>query len=263
MHLRLKSLQEVRLFSLTITVLVMFGTVLLHRLMLPADLALVMRVPGVIMSAMLAAPTAYYIGLKLLDVHLLTAQLEHVVDHDMLTGVSTRTSFYKKIEGQLTAPLAVIVADIDYFKNINDKYGHQSGDLALKQFTASLVRNCREDDIVARFGGEEFVILLQNAGLKEGLAAANRLCQRIREKPLVLNGKQVQITASFGVAQLDDVVEVDRAINQADFAVYRAKQSGRDQVCAFDPKLDIAPTPVVAAAQENSYPRPISASSNG
>jgi len=263
MHFRLKSIQEVRLFALTITVLVMFGTVLLHRLILPADLVQVMRVPGVIMAAMLASPTAYFVGLKLLDVHLLTARLEHVVDHDMLTGASTRTSFYKKIEGQLTAPFAVIVADIDYFKNINDKYGHQSGDLALKQFTSSLVRNCREDDIVARFGGEEFVILLQDAGLKEGVAAANRLCQRTREKPLELKGKQVQITASFGVTQLEDIADVDGAINQADLAVYRAKQSGRDRVCAFDPMLDIVPTPVVAAAQANTYPRPISASSNG
>ena len=247
MQLRLKSLNDVRKFTVTITLLAVVGDAVLQEFLLPEALLEPMRIPGAIISIMLAAPISYFVGLTLLDVYRLTVQLEHAADHDLLTGASTRTSFYKRIGDRLQPPFAVIVTDIDRFKGINDKFGHQSGDSALQHFANTLVRNCREDDLVARFGGEEFVILLQMAGEEEGTAAAKRLCQRVREKPLDLNGQTVHLTASFGVTQLDDISQIDEAIHRADIAVYRAKQSGRDQVCVYDPDIDSQPAVQTAA----------------
>lgn len=248
MQLRLRSRPEAFAFALSITAVALVGNALFILLLLPPDLSRAMLFPGSLITVVLALPISYFVGTRIVAVHELTVALEHAADHDLLTGASTRLSFYKRAKACRPAPLAVIVVDIDHFKAINDRFGHQAGDLALKWFATTLVRNCREDDIVARFGGEEFVILLQQAGLDEGNRAAERLCRRVREKPIFLNGARIQMTASFGVAELSDIKDVDVAIHQADMAVYRAKQAGRNRVCVYDPALDRQPCPIRAAS---------------
>lgn len=247
---------------MTITAVAILGDAVIQLVILPPELADRMRWAGALITAMLALPISFYVGTKLREVSELTMQLEQAAERDLLTGAGTRLSFYRHVEQQGRAPMVVIVTDIDHFKAINDRFGHQGGDLALRHFAGTLVRNCREEDIVARFGGEEFVILLHNAGMEEGLAAANRLCQRVREKHYVIDGARLRLTASFGVAELNAPEKVDVAIHHADMAVYRAKQGGRDRVCAFDPVLDrqgCPPSPEGPRVQV----RPISAASKG
>lgn len=238
MQLRLRSHAEVRLFSIGITAVALVGNLILLRFLLPYDIYLQMRFPGSLIAIILAAPISYYVGLQILSIHILTAELEHTANHDNLTGTCTRLRFYERVAKLGPAPLSVVVCDIDYFKSFNDEYGHKIGDAALKKFASTLIRNCREDDIVARFGGEEFVVLLYDTDLKDGILTAQRLCQCVREKPLILNGKAVQITASFGVAPVLSTDQIDTAIHNADRAVYRAKDGGRDQVCIYDPEID-------------------------
>ena len=134
--------------------------------------------------------------------------------------------------------MVLIVADIDHFKKVNDRHGHIAGDVALKQFANTLIRNTREDDIVSRFGGEEFVILLRGVSLQEALASAQRLCERVRSKPVFANGEEFFVTASFGVAELRSVAQIEEVFQRADLAVYRAKREGRDRVCVYDPSID-------------------------
>lgn len=256
MQLRLRTQADVRLFALVITLVAIAGNGALSYVILPANVLDIMLVPGTIITMILAAPISFFVGSKILEVHHMTQKLEHAADHDQLTDTLTRKGFYKTAALCQEDALAVIVADIDHFKLVNDQHGHQAGDAALRSFAATLARHCRDDDIIARFGGEEFVILLQRASQREALKAALRLSQKVREKPLHFQGKYVQLTASFGVAGVEDVEHVDRAIHHADMAVYRAKTTGRDKVCEYDPALDTEPVLVHAAARTAAMPAP-------
>ncbi|WP_306115161.1 MULTISPECIES: GGDEF domain-containing protein [unclassified Roseovarius] len=236
------------MFSLVITSVVIFGNLVLLSLMLPMEIVREILVEGCCIAAMLSAPISYFVGLKLLDINVLAEKLEHAVNHDNLTGACTRASFYQRLERIEDQDLVVIVADIDHFKQVNDRYGHKVGDVALRQFTGTLVRNCREDDVVARFGGEEFIILLNGVREDEGVATAQRLCDCVRAKKIYADGHELKITASFGVAAMTSVSQVEEAFQKADLAAYRAKREGRDQVCLYDPEKDgEVVTPQVAA----------------
>lgn len=238
MQLKIKNRNDVRVFSVAISVIAMAGNYVLQYLMLPPEFFEKILFSSEIITVMLAAPMSYYIGTKLLDVHDLTVQLEHAVNHDDLTGTCTRLSFYHRLAQMEEVPLVAIVTDIDHFKQVNDKHGHQAGDSVLKQFANTLLRNCREEDVVARFGGEEFIILLYDVTLEDGIVAAQRLCDRVREKKFLANRERLSITASFGVADVMSASKIDDAIHRADLAAFRAKRNGRDRVYSYDPKLD-------------------------
>ncbi|WP_172982770.1 diguanylate cyclase [Roseovarius bejariae] len=222
------------LFALVITALAVLGSLGLRALLQPGDVFERTVLSGSAVAAMLAAPIAYYIGLQMLDAHRLTQALEHAVNHDSLTGASTRASFKAQVAQLPPGPKAVLLVDIDHFKAVNDRFGHQAGDTALCQFAMRLRRNCREDDLIARFGGEEFVVLLHDVELDAARAAAERLCAKLREAPINLNGQAHRLTASFGVAVLTDTARLDEALVRADTALYRAKNDGRDRVCVAE-----------------------------
>lgn len=234
MHIRLRTKRDVTLFALVITVLAVLGSLALRAMLQPGDVFARTMVSGSVVAAMLSAPIAFYIGLQMLGAQRLTQALEHAVNHDSLTGASTRASFKAQVARLPPGPKAVLLVDIDHFKAVNDRFGHQAGDTALCQFAMRLKRNCREDDIVARFGGEEFVVLLHDVEIEAAQAAAERLCAKLREAPLVLEGQAHRLTASFGVAILSDTARLDDALARADAALYRAKNGGRDRVCVAD-----------------------------
>lgn len=120
------------------------------------------------------------------------------------------------------------MADIDFFKKINDNYGHETGDVVLRAFAGLLRKQTRPTDILARYGGEEFVILMANCDLASAVALAERIRSTVAAtgiEPL-----SAPITASFGVAELQKGETGDSLINRADEALYKAKQSGRNRV---------------------------------
>lgn len=124
-------------------------------------------------------------------------------------------------------PLSVVVIDIDHFKDVNDQYGHDFGDIVLKGCANLLESYCRKEDVVARFGGEEFVILVDHCELDACVEKMELLCRDVRElKP---NG--IEVTASFGVTALKDGDNTfDQLFSRADEAMYRAKSDGRNCV---------------------------------
>lgn len=235
MKIRLRTQKDVVLLAVAISLIAVMGSLALRGMLQPADVFARTLVSGSAVAAMVAGPIAYYVGLQMLDTQRLAQSLEHAVNHDSLTGASTRASFKAQVAQLPSGPKAIMVVDIDHFKAVNDHFGHQAGDTALCQFALRLKRNCREDDIIARFGGEEFVVLLHDVELEAARAAAERLCAKLREAPLVLNGQAHRLTASFGVAPLADAARLDEALAQADAALYRAKNAGRDRVCCADP----------------------------
>lgn len=144
-------------------------------------------------------------------------------------------------------PLTVLFVDLDYFKTINDRFGHAAGDVALVEVGRRLRRALREGDVVARYAGEEFVVLLPHTGVADGLAIAERLRQAVKATPVSLpDGQAVPITISVGLATYPvhgDVV--DALLQAADAALYAAKQAGRDQVC------QASLTPLLAAGHRD------------
>lgn len=167
--------------------------------------------------------------------------LEALSRHDPLTGLANRRHFdeLKEVEFRRAirhkTPLAVLMCDVDFFKIYNDTYGHMLGDECLKQ-VAEALRGVfgRSGELVARIGGEEFVVMLPNVDLDQANAAAQRLREGLAEREIPHGGSQVSpyLTLSIGVAELDPETmdHFDLLLQRADQALYRAKRQGRDRV---------------------------------
>jgi diguanylate cyclase (GGDEF)-like protein len=134
--------------------------------------------------------------------------------------------------------ISLILIDIDYFKNINDTYGHLAGDTILQKFTNDLSENIRPYDFLGRHGGEEFIICLPNTGRDQAIVVAERMRRSVEELIIQVDNidEQIKLTASFGVASPISGFEesIDSLIMQADSAMYKAKTTGRNRVCTSE-----------------------------
>lgn len=164
-------------------------------------------------------------------------QLENQARFDSLTGLPNRRylleNIYKefdRIKRHHTKAI-LIMADLDKFKSINDKYGHAIGDQVLKLFAQLMVNNLRTSDIFGRFGGEEFVIVLTETDLDHGKMLAERFRHNISEQTLKINEHLVKFTVSLGIVELNAETEnIEVALAQADKALYQAKERGRNRI---------------------------------
>ncbi len=156
---------------------------------------------------------------------------------DFLTRVPNRRTFDQRLKEEFARfkrdgePFSLVILDIDYFKQVNDNYGHIAGDRILRA-TASILKEAkRESDILARYGGEEFVFLLPDTLLKQGVLVAEKARQKIAAARMNYEGKTLRVNLSAGVAQIDERdSDPTRALARADEALYRAKQNGRNRV---------------------------------
>ncbi len=170
----------------------------------------------------------------------LNTKLEKLAMTDELTGLINRRAFYLKGTEELSRSkryhidLSIIMLDIDRFKKINDTYGHDAGDQALKCLAEVLRKETREVDIVGRLGGEEFAIILPNTPINSALRLAERLRQAIQEEQCILDDPAFRMTASLGVAFYEQsITKIDDFIERADVALYEAKHAGRNQVKSY------------------------------
>ncbi len=168
-----------------------------------------------------------------------TETISRLARTDELTGLHNRRSFNENFTLAVSSarrynlPLSLISIDLDYFKRVNDTYGHHAGDQVLKLCASLLQEMVREDDIVARWGGEEFIILLLHTDCSSAIALAERLRDRFEHTPATLT--PYPVTASFGVAQFKQECETeDTLLSRVDSALYRAKNSGRNCVVVAD-----------------------------
>ncbi|MEO6436183.1 MAG: diguanylate cyclase [Tepidisphaeraceae bacterium] len=154
---------------------------------------------------------------------------------DGLTGLWNRTFFDQTLAAQLSLAkrsgqaVSVVIGDLDHFKCINDRCGHLTGDEALRIVAACMQATCRIEDVVCRFGGEEFGILVPNTPADRAWIMADRLRKNIEKLPLTHRGAPVAISCSFGIADLATCGEKE-LVAAADAALYRAKQSGRNRI---------------------------------
>jgi diguanylate cyclase (GGDEF)-like protein len=157
---------------------------------------------------------------------------------DPLTGLSNRRHFLELLERELARtakhgrPLALLIIDLDHFKSINDRYGHQAGDIVLKQVGAALNAGAREEFIVARIGGEEFAAVLPEHDIEQATAYAQRVCTSIAALHLGPEVATQHVTVSIGVAVWRAGMTIlGDLLGAADAELYRAKQGGRNRVC--------------------------------
>ena len=159
--------------------------------------------------------------------------IQHQALHDQLTGIYNRHYLLDVVEKKMARsrrhgyPLSLIMLDIDHFKSINDQHGHTVGDDVLREIADLLQTLCRTEDVAARMGGEEFVLLLDQCDVHDGQSKAELIRQQIEK----LNPAGIRVTSSFGVTEFHiDDLKFDSFFNRADKALYQAKESGRNQV---------------------------------
>lgn len=160
--------------------------------------------------------------------------ITRLMNTDTLTAISNRRHFHELAARSLSfavrhgVPLSLIMADIDHFKGVKDRYGHDTGDAVLVAFAAMLSSLTRLEDVVARYGGEEFLVLLDETSIDQALVTAERLRQETMK--LRVAAVDEAIRASFGVVQLRPGEDLQNLIRRADEALYRAKSGGRNRV---------------------------------
>ncbi|GAB3036825.1 hypothetical protein GCM10027098_38740 [Bowmanella dokdonensis] len=167
-------------------------------------------------------------------------QLRKQAETDDLTGVSNRSHFSQVAESALNyhqktrQPLAFVIFDLDLFKNVNDQYGHQTGDWALKEAVEASRRVCREQDQIGRMGGEEFAIVLPGCSIDKAMQVAEACRQAIASIDTSPSSEQFTLTASFGVADTQVCgYDFDQLYGCADKALYQSKEQGRNRVYRY------------------------------
>ncbi|GGC05880.1 hypothetical protein GCM10011352_35100 [Marinobacterium zhoushanense] len=206
------------------------------------------RVSGVDEIAQLATTVGTYVAriqaqeAQMRKIH---DELAYLAEHDSLTGLANRRHLYaaaRRMIAQSLQPVCVAIGDIDYFKVVNDRYGHAAGDRVLIHIAEQLRNGLRETDILARYGGEEFALVLAVRTHEAAETLINDIADRVRHSSAALeSGEQVNVTMSFGFSVIDastvgeaEEQEVqmllNQALNRADDALYHAKERGRNRV---------------------------------
>jgi diguanylate cyclase (GGDEF)-like protein len=174
-------------------------------------------------------------------------QAEQNASTDALTGVLNRHGMHDRFGSELEraqrsgAQLALMMIDVDRFKNFNDAHGHIAGDRVLATVAEALRAHVRPSDLIARFGGDEFAVMLPGAGLDQASQTAERLRERLVE--LAPESGHAPITISIGVTAAGKTDDLDRLVHRADAAMYAAKAGGRNRVIVRDADTQVAPQP--------------------
>lgn len=183
------------------------------------------------------APVLSTLAFALMVAQRLASELERSASRDALTGLANRRGLEAAMRGtprRGSAPpalLGLLLVDVDHFKRVNDTFGHEGGDALLVWLAQRLREEARDDDVVVRHGGEEFVVLLPGLDLDAAARVGERLRRRVEGTPFTLGGTSVPVSVSIGVASADRAeIDLRRLLRQADQAMYRAKSAGRNRV---------------------------------
>jgi diguanylate cyclase (GGDEF)-like protein len=189
--------------------------------------------------SMVAAAVLVALGVadRLLEQRAALSEAERRAQTDPLTGVLNRGSLIERLEAACVRararglPIALLFIDLDHFKEINDTYGHLAGDACLAAIIEPIQAELRQSDVIGRYGGEEFVVILSSADTAAAYPIAQRILERVANVTVGGYGKPIRLTCSIGVAASDTLgVWGEHLIARADEAVYAAKRSGRNCV---------------------------------
>ncbi|MBN1274647.1 MAG: diguanylate cyclase [Candidatus Aminicenantes bacterium] len=161
---------------------------------------------------------------------------------DELTGVTNRHWFMKRTEEEFVfahkrgLPLSLVMFDIDFFKKVNDTYGHQAGDYVLRKITELINLQKRDEDHLGRYGGEEFILFLKGIPKDNAFSVCERMRKNVEETVFEFQGKSFQITISMGLCSMagSEITSLEECIRRADSSLYEAKKTGRNRVVSYD-----------------------------
>jgi diguanylate cyclase (GGDEF)-like protein len=167
------------------------------------------------------------------------SELSQLVRTDTLTGLYNFRHFREVLSLEMERshrsyqPTALVMVDLDHFKKVNDRWGHEVGNQALITAAKAMHDCVRQLDVACRYGGEEFAIILPASNLLTAKHVANRVCETIAATPVMVDGEDIGLTASLGIAifSANQHNSVEELVERADKALYQAKQNGRNQVC--------------------------------
>ncbi|MGE6699240.1 GGDEF domain-containing protein [Hyphomonas sp. NPDC076900] len=223
-------------------------SLLFYKLGLPADIGAYIRL-NLFVSGCVALPTAIIASLHDFHMRAYQRRLEEMAWTDALTGLLNRRFFVHSAEEERSRMrrtkerAAIVLIDLDHFKEVNDLHGHTGGDLVLKEIAAIAHSELRGPfDRLGRWGGEEFVVLLSSVSREQAMLVCERLRRRIEETVIEISGKEVSVTASFGLCMMAPETPLNAAIECADGALYEVKRLGRNKVlCREVPEGEAAP----------------------
>jgi diguanylate cyclase (GGDEF)-like protein len=184
----------------------------------------------------------------------IAARLRYLADHDPLTGLLNRRRFEEELADRVAQASryggggAVLLLDIDNFKEVNDSLGHHAGDTVIKSVAELLLEELRETDVLGRLGGDELAVLLPYAGTDEARGVAGKLVATVRSHRVAFKGEQLRVTTSVGVALISHLrtQTAEELMIQADIAVYEAKAAGRDRFRIHAPAAERPPEPLAS-----------------
>ncbi len=159
---------------------------------------------------------------------------------DGLTGLINHRTFFEILERELRrcqrygGQLSIIMADIDNLKPINDKFGHRAGDMAIKRVSRKIIACIRKIDTAARYGGDEFAVVLPNTALSDAVIAAERMVTEVSNSPIIWERQKIQISISIGIGQYDGEMSAEEITHRSDEALYAAKQAGKSIIKVFE-----------------------------
>ena len=194
---------------------------------------------GALISLIVALPITYFMGHVIYQLSLSRADLRRLAETDELTGLTNRRSFFKRASRQLKAaqaagsPIALLVIDADHFKQLNDTYGHATGDAALKFISEKLEHSFRRRDLACRLGGEEFAVLLPGLTRHQAESLATRTLKTIASQPMIYDNKIIEMSVSCGVADTEVGYDMTTLFKAADDALYAAKAAGRNRTVLY------------------------------
>lgn len=220
---------KVLLFALVITLIALIGAEVLNLLLFPVEILRQTMAGTAIIVTLIATPICLWVGEKVRENAMLSAELRNLVNRDRLTNVATRDFFFAQMDSQPDVYGVSLMIDIDSFKGVNDRFGHIAGDLVIQAVAAALRDQTRPHDIVCRFGGEEFVVFLHEHTARDGYDVAERLRQAVAQTLIPFEGQEINVTVSIGGSLKDKIADINSAIKAADAALYRAKNLGRNR----------------------------------
>ncbi|HKQ30352.1 MAG TPA: EAL domain-containing protein, partial [Burkholderiales bacterium] len=186
------------------------------------------------------------IGRDVTERMLAQERIQYLATHDEMTGLPNRVMFGEMLSNVIASAhryrrsFALLFLDLDRFKNINDTFGHDAGDMLLKEMTKRLTDSLRASDVLVRFGGDEFVVLLQETGNQQQVVAVASKLLAALIKPVVLLGQECRVTASIGISMYpNDAQDAQSLMKNADIAMYRAKEEGRNNYQFYSEHINV------------------------